>query len=322
MEAAENGIDGACRICDAAGPHPDFDAREMMFGTRAPFRYFECGACGSVQIVAVPGDLGRFYPDDYYAFRGESRNPLSAWLLRQRTRHALGRFTVAGGLMSWYRRDDAMQAVGLARPACDWRILDVGCGRGKLLDRLAVAGFSRLSGIDPFLPADHQTPHGVIVRRQPLEEADGAFDLIMFHHALEHVIDPVRLLAQAEARLAPDGSCLVRIPTPSSEAWQTYGADWVQLDAPRHLVLPSRAGLGIAARKAGLQIETIIDDSTEFQFVGSALYARDIPLNGPGAGGSPIGRRQLAAFRRRARALNRAGRGDQIAVILRKIGSR
>ena len=29
----------------------------------------ECAACGCVQIAAIPADLSRFYPDDYFSFR-------------------------------------------------------------------------------------------------------------------------------------------------------------------------------------------------------------------------------------------------------------
>src|SRR4051812_1009865 len=43
-------------------------AREMMFGTRETFDYFECTYCGCLQLHPVPHDLPRFYPPQYRAF--------------------------------------------------------------------------------------------------------------------------------------------------------------------------------------------------------------------------------------------------------------
>jgi len=74
--------------------------------------------------------------------------------------------------------------------------------------------------------------------------------------------------------------------------------------------------LEIAARETGFAIETMIDDSTDFQFAGSERYVRDIPLDAP-ASHLPIDRRQRAEYRRRARALNGRNRGDQTVFILR-----
>ena len=53
----------ACRICASNGPHPHFVVREMMFGTRESFDYFECSNCKTLQIVDIPADLARHYPE-------------------------------------------------------------------------------------------------------------------------------------------------------------------------------------------------------------------------------------------------------------------
>jgi hypothetical protein len=71
----------------------------------------------------------------------------------------------------------------------------------------------------------------------------------------------------------------------------------------------------LLARKAGLRVTRVIYDSTSFQFWGSRLYERDVPL---------MSRRsilksrwrlllhlpRLMADSRKARQLNQAGRGD------------
>ena len=155
-----------------------------------------------------------------------------------------------------------------------------------------------------------------------LEDLEGGWDVIMLHHAFEHLADPARLLREAARRLAPGGKILLRLPMADSYAWLRYRADWVQLDAPRHLFLHTRRSLAHAADAAGLRVEATVCDSHELQFWGSEQYLRDIPLNDPRSyrfdrSGALFAPARLARWRRAAAALNRIGWGDQAAVYLR-----
>lgn len=310
-----------CRVCQARGPHAVHHARELMHGTRDRFDYFECANCKTVQIQTVPAaeTLARYYPREYYSFAQRRKNPLARWLVAQRDRHVLHLSNVGGALIGRFRMDPVLRVLASAGLKPSDHILDVGCGSGRLLDRLARAGFSNLTGVDPFIAEDTRTPSGVPIKKMMLTQMTGAFDIIMFNHSLEHVPDPVTSLKEASRRLAPDGAVLVRVPTPSSDAWQVYGIDWVQLDAPRHIVLPSREGAAIMARQAGLAVVDVIDDSGTFQFTGSEQYKRDIPLRSS-ARKPRFSRRDLARFAERAAALNARHRGDQAMFILRKAG--
>jgi SAM-dependent methyltransferase len=202
----------------------------------------------------------------------------------------------------------------------DLRILDVGCGRGQLLSLLHRAGFRDLQGVDPFLPEDLEVLPGLVVRRQSLESLQEDFDLVMFHHVLEHIAEGGRALAAARARLRSGGRILVRIPTVDGAAWERYRENWVQLDAPRHFHLHSRASLELLAAQAGLAVRQCWCDSSAFQFWASELYRAGKPALG--ATGRPLRLEdhftpaQLAAFERDTAALNASGRGDQLAVVL------
>ena len=157
----------------------------------------------------------------------------------------------------------------------------MGCGSGALLDRLATVGFNNLSGADPFIAADGETPRGMPLMKRDLSEVTGEFDLIMFNHSLEHFPDPAAALKVTYEKLAAGGICLVRLPTTSSEAWSIYKADWVQIDAPRHTVIPSRQGMALAADTVGLRVEKTFDDSNLGQFMGSEAYRRDVAVTDP-----------------------------------------
>jgi Methyltransferase domain len=136
----------------------------------------------------------------------------------------------------------------------------------------------------------------------------GEFGVVMFHHALEHVPDPVDTLTAAQMRLHPGGLCIVRVPTTSSEAWERYGKDWFQLDPPRHLLVPSRKGMAIMGQRSGLALEQVIDDSMGFQFWASEQYQRNIPLYGNGTCQPLPSRETLAEYETRAAELNARSR--------------
>ena len=322
-------VTAECRLCRSAGPHQTIAVREMMFGTREQFEYFSCGACDTLQIInALDGEeLARHYPSDYYSYDISAQPKILRWLTMRHDRFELhtggglvGAFIAA--LPAFIRAPigDAVTVIGQLTLERDARILDVGCGGGALLDRLARSGFNNLLGADPLLPADSNTPEGVPLMKRYLNEVTGEYDLIMFNHSLEHVPDPIEMLKWACEKLAAGGICLVRLPTTSSEAWTTYRANWFQIDAPRHIVIPSRHGMALAADKVGLRLEKTFDDSNSAQFVASEAYRRDIAMNELKSLRDLrriFGAKRIWDWGKRAESLNRSGRGDQTGFVLR-----
>ncbi|MCK8458451.1 class I SAM-dependent methyltransferase [Sphingomonas faeni] len=243
---------------------------------------------------------------------------MKKFLISQRDRAIAGRFTPLGTALAWAKPDQEMslmRSYGLARDAA---ILDVGCGAGHFLNRLADIGYTNLLGIDPFIPSDMRSTGGVPILRREVSELDGRFDLVMFNHSLEHVEAPRDVLASASRLLTPNGQCVVRIPTVSSTAWDEYGVDWVQLDAPRHVSLPSRDGMRIAGKAAGMSLERTVDDSSAFQFWASEQYRRDIPLSDPQVFTGMFSKTEMGRFKQRASELNAQSRGDQSAFVFKR----
>ena len=143
------------------------------------------------------------------------------------------------------------------------------------------------------------------------------WDLIMFQHSLEHMTDHVEVLRSASEKLAPDGTCLVRIPL-ANWAWQHYRKNWVQLDPPRHLIIHTPQSFRLAAGAAGFGISQTTFDSNPFQFYGSELYERNIPLIQEHADGAELGRAAMRALEVRSAELNRQQLGDQASFYLKK----
>jgi len=246
----------------------------MMFGTREPFEYFECLSCGCLQIMQVPDDLSPFYPEGYYSHRIPRRAGNPSRFKRYRTRkwmeHLLGRRSLVGAWQA-RRHTEPFYAAWLreGRLERDSAVLDVGCGAGRLLFSMRDAGFTNLTGADPFLAAEFRPDESLRLLKRGLPEMEGSFDLVMMHHAFEHVPDPTEAMKLLAGLTRKGGLLFLRVPLCSSFAWRTYRADWVQLDAPRHLHLHTRRSLEILAARAGLEIERVHFDSTAFQFWGS-----------------------------------------------------
>ena len=313
-----------CRICGNNAGHTQHRLSEKMFGLGDQFDYFQCARCGCLQIAEFPTDWSRYYPPHYYSFLlgpVPQRGP-KAWLAMRRDRTCLTAGADWLGLVlgKTVPAQLPIKALGRVPLRPDMRVLDVGCGRGQLLTVLHRAGFRRLQGVDPFLQNDLEVLPGLWVRKQTVESVREQFDVIMLHHVLEHVENPLAVLLACRDRLALNGKIVVRIPTAESATWERYGVNAVQLDAPRHLHLLSRTGLDMLTRKAGLGTLARWCDGTGFQFWVSELYRRGIPLadaqgrqTQPASYFSP---QELKAFEREAEELNKLDRADQFAVIL------
>lgn len=292
----------------------------MMYGTRVEFGYEQCRGCLSMWIKEVPEDLSSFYPNDYYSL--DSPPPArGGWetyrLMKSRAYHVLSeRHIPWPGVLSKPKHLAWSAPALMTRRA---RILDVGCGDGRLLRELRSSGFRHLTGIDPFVTHEIDE-RGLRIVAGTLDDAERDYDVIMFHHSLEHVADPEGTLDEAREHLNDSGRIVVRMPL-VAEAWERYGPDWVQLDAPRHLALYSSDGFRQAVERLGLRVAAHYCDSSAFQFWGSEQYRRDIPLNSSRSLSEPSHESifepwEVAAWQYEAMALNLRGMGDQGVFVL------
>ena len=97
------------------------------------------------------------------------------------------------------------------------RVLDVGCGDGALGRAIKARRPTEVVGIT-FSGEEAALARSVLdeIVRADLESADlthlGTFDCIVCSHVLEHLREPVRLLASLRANLAADGIVLIAVP--------------------------------------------------------------------------------------------------------------
>lgn len=160
-----------------------------------------------------------------------------------------GRFGTIGDAL--LRRTRGRLAARIDAVAPPGRVLDVGAGDGALLDALAARGRSA-TGLER-----HAERPDVEARELSQVEEDGGFAAIVFWHSLEHLRAPAADLERAANLLAPAGVLFIAVPNLESLQARAFGARWLALDLPRHLVHIPAGALLARLRELGLRVERV-----------------------------------------------------------------
>lgn len=159
------------------------------------------------------------------------------------------------------------------------RVLDVGCGSGKLLDEMSALDPSNVyEGIDA--SADMiaiagrrnwraANPPRLTTSRLEEYSSPEPYDLIVLKQVLHHVLSPVRALTTVHDLLARDGRCIVMVPNPLH---QSESVRFSEEDDP--LGRMSEAMVERAAETAGLRIIRRADSSATAEFSNLLEYFR------------------------------------------------
>jgi 2-polyprenyl-3-methyl-5-hydroxy-6-metoxy-1,4-benzoquinol methylase len=259
----------ACPICGQPLRPTPVRAYDRLVTGEGPFGVEECAACeyGVTDPQLSNEELAPYYDAvGYYESYYEHTGATAGSLLH--------------GLRSRYRRRSARRrfrqqpyALSGVTPG---RVLDVGCGAGELLEDLAARGWETY-GIDPGDAATEAASrrgakvHQGTLADQPWEPE--SFQLISFNHALEHIVDPVEALRQAQALLAPGG--LLAIAVPNWACWQRpylFRNRWSALDLPRHQQHFSPRALSRLTERLGLEVSAVGTASTAASTAYSVHY--------------------------------------------------
>jgi SAM-dependent methyltransferase len=172
----------ACALCGADRPRRVLVDRVRRAGRSFDFHVVACGACGFVYVT--PRGTG----DVFGNVAGGAARTDAAVANAPVYRRGLARLRGAG-----------LPAGG--------RILDLGCARGDFLDFAARRGY-QVTGVDlnPRL-AETARQRGFAVHTGDLREVGlpATFDAVTMWDVIEHVDEPVAVLAACRAALRPGG---------------------------------------------------------------------------------------------------------------------
>ncbi len=189
--------------------------------------------------------------------------------------------------VDWFRGRRARQTerlLGAIPRAGTRRVLDIGCGSGQFLARVARGGHeihgTELSAATGRRASRVPGLHLHLGELRAESFPGGFFDLISIWHVLEHLPDPDRILSLCHEWLGDGGALLVAVPNVDSWQARLFGGAWLHLDPPRHLHHFGRESLQGTLARAGFRIERIGTLSWEQNLYGvlqSAMNAIGFP---------------------------------------------
>ncbi len=283
----------ACALCETRTTTLRVKQRDINLELNVePFTIVQCDGCGLLYLNPRPtkAEIHAYYPSEYYPLE-ETKVRRSIDLFFKRLSSVQKK-----AIREEFYNYPAPQRSGLQRllrrlvlyPEYwhlrfsgrdplpfrgEGRILDVGCGPGKLLRVLREQGWD-VYGVDfsPLAVEYARSKHNLNVTLGELATAgykDNFFDVVMFSHSLEHIYEPVETLREVHRILRPGGLLMICIPNAGSLEARVFGKWWVQWDVPRHLFHFTKATMAQLLSKAGFRLVGIKDGVGRSFFLGS-----------------------------------------------------
>lgn len=309
----------ACKVCSNQFNNKFHQVKEMMLGLREQFDYMECSNCGALSLINIPKDLSIYYPhNQYYSFNNAKHIFLIAYiknqLLNQLLKFYIGHFNIIGKILSYnYNLNRKYSWVSnLKDIPFSSKILDIGSGNGKYLLELFQLGYKDITGIDPYNPANIKLNKTVNIYNCEIERLNDKYDFILMNHSLEHMINQDHIFLEFKRLLNPGGKVLIRIPF-IGHAWELYGVNWYQIDAPRHMTIHSIKSFKFLCYKHNLRVEFISHDSNDYQFKFSEQYRLNLTL----FENANFPNNLYKNWRKKAIMLNSENNGDQVSIMLK-----
>lgn len=273
--------DLACPICSSTQRTVLFGVRDRFHQISGSFVIVRC-ACGLRSTLPQPGNIARYYPDTYYAYRPSGTLPffghglkglLRTIVLRYYYGYTYGsagpRLPAKGWLalvlqrVIWPLRRQAVLVFGpgpLPPALPDGHALDVGCGNGAWLLKLQSLGW-QVEGVEfNSLACEVARAAGLVVYQGSLADAarpSNFYDVVRIWHTLEHVPNPDAELREIARILKPGGRLIIGVPNAGGWLARIWGPLWFDLDVPRHFWHFTAAHLQQLVEHAGFRVDSI-----------------------------------------------------------------
>lgn len=192
------------------------------------YEIFVCNWCTNGFVYPVPGDMGEFYPENYWQAEGVTGK------IKERV-YGYFQDRRADWVRKFVKRGD---------------VLDVGAGEGLFAGKLA--GEFEVTSMD-FPGSKIRNPN--VLREDFVSwKTDKKFDGIVYWECMEHVPDPHNYIKKTFYLLKPGGIVIIECPDFGSAESGFFGRHWYHLDPPRHLVHFTKTGIKKILEQQGFEV--------------------------------------------------------------------
>jgi SAM-dependent methyltransferase len=260
-----------CPVCGGAA-EPWAQTTDVEYRTSQQiWHYARCRVCATLFLLEPPQDrLAEIYPANYYSYSSER--------------------SLAVRIKEWLDRR-TLRALCSAIPGERLRLLDVGGGVGAMASlarriepRITESVIVDLD--DRAAPIAEASGHRFVTSRIEDFDEGSPFDVVLMLNLIEHVADPVSVLAGARRLTSRHGRVLVKTPNVEAlDAKVLRHRNWGGYHAPRHWVLFTPETFRCVAEQAGFAVERLnLTQGGPFWAVGvlSLLEQRGLVRRRPG----------------------------------------
>ena len=241
-------------------------------------------SCGLLWLDPKPlaADLIKAYASYHtHGRRSRSAAELGLSALNTACKHA-SRLLELGSGLGRQRRHLRTMFLGGEVPG---KLLEVGCGRGRFLERMRRAGWQvQGTEFDPAAAERVRAKYGLQIDvgdLAALHYPADAYDAIAMSQVIEHVHDPRALLEECRRVLRPGGRLVLSTPNAASLAHRRDGRHWRGLEPPRHLHVFTPNALAQCVQACGWQVKELRTLSAE----SAGIYRADDEIRKAQGGG-------------------------------------
>lgn len=267
-----------CPLCNNIKKNELLIVEELFIPTHKKFEYVLCRNCESLSIIKIPEDL-EFYYSNYYSFKEQNiKNNFIYKLIKKNIISKSGFFIEKISNLLSKNENYRIRCLAHIEIKPNYKLLDVGCGSGVFVRELnELCGLETL-GIDEYLSNDKNPKKNRCLKKSIFEIKD-YYNIITFHHSLEHFIDISKIFQKISEILLSEGTCIIRMPNINSEGFKQFKENWFSIHPPYHLNLPSFKIMEYLSKKFGMYIHKIIgEENPEFTAINIG-FQRGMSLN-------------------------------------------
>lgn len=257
-----------CIACDGQGVELYDELSDYLAGTPGTWRMVRCARASCGMLWLDPKPLAADLIKAYATYHTHTRPTRGAAALGLSALNAACKLTnhllELGSDLGRQRRRLRTMFIGDGPPG---RLLEVGSGSGRFLDRMRRAGWQvQGTDFDPAVAQRVRDKYGLQIDvgdLVALQYPADAYDVVAMSQVIEHVHDPLALLEECRRVLRPGGRLVLSTPNAAGLAHRRYGKYWRGLEPPRHLHLFTPGALAACVHACGFEVQSLQTLSAE-----------------------------------------------------------